>query len=243
MHLKNYYKQSSKVAKAAINAVSDDIVDIAHYVGEIMANDGVIQLFGLNHDLALSMELGFRAGGLVQYHQMGIKDLLLRGIVSEEEANAEDFLDTPGLVNKLWDAYYIDYSDAFMIYAAADVHRLTVDLARLAKARNHKVIVITSKEAILANNEENAKALLEFADKVIDLKIPHPDLGYEVDGVKVTQIANLIATLFAQGMTMEIYNYLKANDIEPGVLWSMNIKGADEHNKNLTDKFEGRWNA
>ena len=195
------------------------------------------------HDTALSMELGFRAGGLVQYHQMGIRDLLLRGIVSEEESKKADFYEDDTLVNKLWDAYNIDDRDAFMIFASNKVPKLTLNLAKLAKAKNHKVIFITSKKAVLEVSEDNALQLLDLSDKVIDLNIDYPDLSYEVNDIKVTQITNLIATLFAQGMTMEIYNYLKAHNHPTRVLWSMNIKGADEHNKQLCEKFEGRWNS
>ena len=48
--------------------------------------------------------------------------------------------------------------------------------------------------------------------------------------------------MFAQSLTMEIYKYMKSKNYEPAVLWSMNIEGADQHNKNLTSKYDGRWN-
>ena len=57
-----------------------------------MLNDGIIQLFGVNHDRALPMELGFRAGGLVQYHQINIDNAILRGAVNDEYENTTWYL-------------------------------------------------------------------------------------------------------------------------------------------------------
>ncbi len=242
-HITNYFKQTSDVVKASIKSAQSEIIDLAKEVSDVMVDDGVVQLFGVNHDIALSMELGFRAGGLVQYHQVGVKDLVLRGFVSKEDSLEEGFLDTPGLAKLFWETYLIEDNDAFMIYVSSEVYGITLELAQLAKEKGHKVFVITSKEAILANRTDNAKALLELADKVVDLNIEYPDLIFDVNGVKVTQIANLVANMFAQAMTMEIYKYLKDNGHQAAVLWSMNILGADDHNKKLCEKFEGRWNS
>ena len=64
------------------------------------------------------MELGFRAGGLVQYHIMDMRDLPLRGVISTEETLAEDYLKRDDLAEKLMAMYNVEANDAFLLYVS-----------------------------------------------------------------------------------------------------------------------------
>lgn len=244
MVLENYFREAKTKIRDSVDKSHPEIVDLANFMSKIMLEDGIIHLFGVNHDRAFGMELGFRAGGLIQYHQMSIDDLILRNELDEIETEQKEFLNKDNLAQDLWDLYEIEKNDALIIYVVRDVYDVTINLAKLAKEKGHSVILITSKVNILSGvSEPNAKELMSIADKVLDLHIDAPDLFYDVDGVKVTQIANLVGNMYAQSLTMEIYKYMKSIGEEAPVLWSMNIDGADEHNKKITEKFEGRWNS
>lgn len=244
MIVENYFSEAKTKVKDSISKSQKDIEDLASSVSEIMLSNGIIHLFGVNHDRALSMELGFRAGGLVQYHQMKVDDTVLRKGLVSVKTDQIDFLNKEGLAQEVWDLYEIDPKDALIICAINDVYNVTIDLAKIAKANGHPVYLITSKNNVVKGvSKENALKLLDIADKTLDLHIDAPDLFYDVNGVKVTQIANLIVNMYAQALTMEIYKDMKSKGEQAPVLWSMNIKGADEHNKTITEKFEGRWNS
>lgn len=244
MQAKKYVEVAMNSINTAVNGAESDIRDVAHFIKDIMVDDGIIQLFGIEHDLEFGMELGFRAGGLVQYHQMSIKDLAFRGHIPAEEAQDPNFYDREDLAQKLWDMYETDPRDALVIYAVENVYNVTLALAKLAKEKNHKVIVVSSEATIVQTEyAENAKELLALADKRLDLKIAYPDLVMDVKGTQVCQIANLIGNMFAQSLTMEIYTALIEGSHEAGVLWSANIVGADEHNDSICLKFDGRYNS
>lgn len=241
--LKDYFETTNNIVKRSFELSQDDINELAVKVSEDMIKDGVIQLFGVGHDLALSMELGFRAGGLVQYHIMDMRDLPLRGVISTEETLAEDYLKRDDLAEKLMAMYNVEANDAFLLYVSTEVHQVTLDLAKLAKANGHNVYLITNKSAVEATNIKNAQELFAIVDHIIDLHIAYPDQIFSLDNLQVSQVSNLVANMFAQSLTMEIYKYMKSKNYEPAVLWSMNIEGADQHNKNLTSKYDGRWNS
>ncbi len=244
MILNSYFEAAINKLESSVEASKEDIVEVSKFIADIMLKDGVIQLFGVNHDRALPMELGFRAGGLVQYHQINIDDAILRGVITEENDNQLELLNNKGLAEKLWSLYTIEKNDALFIYVVKDVYNVTLELAKLAKVNGHPVILATSKTNILNGiSKSNAEELLGLADIILELHIDSPDIFYEVDGVKVTQIANLIGNIYAQAITMEIYKYMKEKGVEAPVLWSANIEGADKHNENLTKKYDGRWNS
>ena len=149
MSLENYFEEAINKLKNSVEASKEEIVEVSEYIADIMLNDGIIQLFGVNHDRALPMELGFRAGGLVQYHQINIDNAILRGAVNDEYENEEELLNSHGLAEKLWSLYTIDKRDAIFIYVVNDVYNVTLELAKLAKEKGHPIILVTSKANIL----------------------------------------------------------------------------------------------
>ncbi|NLC34172.1 MAG: SIS domain-containing protein [Erysipelothrix sp.] len=239
----DYFVNTNAIVKKAVEASQADIMQLAHAISEVMIDEGVIQLYGVNHDIALSMELGFRAGGLVQYHIIDNRHLSLREIVSLEETLAPDYLQREDIAQMMFDMYNIEANDAFLIYVSTEVVTSTLKLAQIAKEKGHKVFIITNKHAIEATDLENAQSLYELADLIVDLNIGYPDLFFKVNDVAVSQVSNLVANMFAQALTMEIYTIMKDQGHEPAVLWSMNVPGADSHNRELTSKYDGRWNS
>lgn len=241
--LKDYFERTNSIVKRSFELSQEDINTLAVKISEDMMKDGVIQLFGVGHDLALSMELGFRAGGLVQYHIMDMRDLALRGLVKSEETLEADYLERTDLAEKLYSMYNIEENDAFLLYVSNEIHQVTLDLAKIAHSQGKKIYLITNKAAIETNDNTRAHLLYDLVDHVVDLHIAYPDQIYNLGNLKVSQVSNLVANMFAQALTMEIYKYMKSKNHEPAVLWSMNIEGADQHNKNLTSKYDGRWNS
>ena len=142
----DYFVNTNAIVKKAVEASQADIMQLAHAISEVMIDEGVIQLYGVNHDIALSMELGFRAGGLVQYHIIDNRHLSLREIVSLEETLAPDYLQREDIAQMMFDMYNIEANDAFLIYVSTEVVTSTLKLAQIAKEKGHKVFIITNKD-------------------------------------------------------------------------------------------------
>ena len=82
---KDFFEKVIEVIDKVSEAERENIYKAAQMMGDCMDENGVVQLFGLGHGLEFSMELGYRAGGLMPFHKVQTRDLALRGVISEEE--------------------------------------------------------------------------------------------------------------------------------------------------------------
>lgn len=218
----------------------------AKMMGECMNENGVVQLFGLGHGKEFAMELGYRAGGLMPFHKVETRDLALRGVVSEDELNAPEFAHNPENAHKLLGLYRIEKEDMYILVGDSGTEAILVETALVAKSEGKKVIAVVSKK--LAEMKESThptgKKLTDLADLVIDTHADASDAVLSIDGVhKMNHTGTIIGNVIAQMITAETYRYLTENEHECPVLLSANLKGADVHNKRLSDKYAGRWNS
>ena len=224
----------------------ENILKAAKMMGDCMEENGVVQLFGLDHGIAFAMELGYRAGGLMPFHKMQTVDLVMKGIISEDEFNNPDFNDDVSMAHKLFDAYRIEDTDMFIMVSFAGNEPIIVEAALIAKEKGQKVIAVVNKK--LSDKSEarhsSGKKLADIADLVIDNCSDLTDALLDVDGThKMCQIGTITGNVIAQMITAETYNYLTSMGKDCPILLSANVKGADVHNKALSDKYAGRWNS
>lgn len=244
--VKDFFVKAINQLESTKEGQRETIEKVAKMMGDCMNEDGIVQLFGIEHGRAFSMELGYRAGGLMPFHQFNTKDLPLRGVVSEEEYKQEGFNNREDIAIKLWNLYRIEPTDMFIIVSLSGCEGVIIETALLAKQRGHNVVAVVTKSLsdVTSSKHSSGKKLVDVADIVIDTEANNPDLLLDYDGVhKVNQIATIAGNVIAQMITAEVYRYLKGQGIECPVLLSANIKGADIHNKELSDKYLGRWNA
>ncbi len=232
------------IEKVKVNQ-KEKIVDAAKLMGDCMDNNGVVQLFGIDHGLAFSMELGYRAGGLMPFHQIIPTDLALRDVMNEEVVKSPSFSQDASNAAKLLSIYNILDEDMFILISYKGNEPILVETALMAKAKNQKVIVVTNLETHNSLNavHSSGKKLGDLADIVIDIMVASPDVNVVVGEYKATQIATVSGNIIAQMLTAETYRYLQDNNKDCPVLLSANVKGADVHNRAISDKYFGRWNS
>jgi uncharacterized phosphosugar-binding protein len=242
---KSYFLKTKEIVDEARESQRTSIIKMAKAIGDCMLDNGIIQLLGVKADRAFAMELGYRAGGLMPFHQLNMKDLVLRGILSVDEMNDPDFYDRADLANRLWNLYRIDPQDVVLIYAVETVYLSVLEIAQLAKAQGHQVFLVANMQGILkGKHADHAKELIAMADLTLDLCTPTPDTLLELtNGIKITQVGNVVGNIFAQMLTAQIYRYLVDLGEEPAVLLSANVTGADVHNRLISDRYLGRWNS
>ena len=234
------------IRQSLINAKTsqrENILAAAQMMGDCMINKGVVQLFGLGHGIAFSMELGFRAGGLVPFHQLRVQDLLLQGKVTPEEANAEGYEDRPDLAQKIYDMYIMDDRDMYILISNGANEGVGVEFARMVKEKGQKVILVTSKACSDASvsHHPSGKKISDYADLIIDNGAMNPDTVIEMeDGTKINQTATIVGNFLAQMICAETYRYITSKGLDCPVLLSANVKGADVHNNYYTDQYNGR---
>ncbi|MFI3283581.1 MAG: sugar isomerase domain-containing protein [Erysipelotrichaceae bacterium] len=244
--IKEYFETAKKGVAEAKESQRENLKECAKLMGDCMLEDGVVQLFGINHGLAFSMELGYRAGGLMPFHQMRTIDLVLRGVVKESDLANPSFNHDEANAQLLWDLYRIDPTDMFILISQTGSEALIVETAKMAKEKGHKVVVVVSEktQSETKSTHSTGKQLKDYADLVIDNCTPNPDVVVSLnDKTMLAQNSTITGNIFAQMITAETYKYLKDKGEECPVLLSVNVAGADAHNRILSDQYLGRWNS
>ncbi len=243
---KEFFSAAKHALQEVKNTQREAVYEAAKMMGDCMLENGLVQLFGLGHGLAFSMELGYRAGGLMPFHQIKMEDLLLRGVVSPEEAKQPDFNDRTDLADKLWNMYNIDDHDMFILISNPANNGVIVEFAKKIKEKGRKLIVVTSKAEAEASvsRHPSGKKLTDYADLILDNCAPSPDMVVTLEnGQKINQVSTVTGNVIAQMLCAETYRYLTGLGHDCPVLLSANVKGADVHNREISDVYLGRWNS
>jgi uncharacterized phosphosugar-binding protein len=216
----------------------------AEMIGETMTNNGLMQLVGVGGGVALVMELGFRAGGLIGYHGFGNSDLALRGDITKEENDPAVFNENEARAHQVWDLYQIDPRDNFILSSYTGCEPYLVEIGTMAKQQGHKIIAVVCRKACDATpaRHSSGKKITDLADLVLDTGAEYPDLVVDVDGThKMAQMNSILSNIMAQELTAQIYRYLVDHGVKPPVVMSANVTGADEHNRKLAEPYGSRW--
>lgn len=243
---KDFFDATIETIEMVAEAEREAIYKAAKMMGDCMDENGVVQLFGLDYGKEFSMELGYRAGGLMPFHRVDARDLALRGVISEAELFDSKFNDNVEMAHKLLDLYRIEKEDMFIFISDSGCEGIIVEAAKIAKAQGRKTIAVISKKASEASQSSHpsGEKLEDLVDLVIDTHANVGDVLLDVDGIhKMNHTGTIVGNVIAQMITAETYRYLTEKGSECPVLLSANLKGADVHNRRLSDKYAGRWNS
>ena len=243
---KEFFEKTIAIIDNVAELERETIYNAAKVMGDCMIDNGIVHLFGLNHGKEFAMELGYRAGGLMPFHRVDVNDLALRGVIQESELSAKDFSENPEMAHKLFNLYRVEKEDMFIVVSDNGCEPIVVEFAKLVKEKGHKVIAVVSQNLVDvtdARHSSNQK-LTDIADIVLNTHSNVKDAIIDIDGThKMNQVNAIVGNVIAQMLTAEIYRYLTEKELDCPVLLSVNVVGADAHNKKLSSKYEGRWNS
>lgn len=231
--IKNYFELVKNTIHDSFNKQKDKIEMTAQLFGECMENNGVVQLFGVNHGEEFVNELNYRAGGIAPFHALKFRDLLMRKIVSQEEIDSGEVYQNLSLIEQFNSIYQMDDRDMWCLVSFYGNEPLVEEIARLAKEKNQKVVAVVNKASYCGK-------LLDYADLWLDMNGGEPDVAMDLDGIKIGQLSSTATNVMAQMITAELYKYFVSQGKQTPVLLSANVKGADIHNNSLTDPYERR---
>jgi len=228
------------VLEAKINEVYDteheDIAKMAGIFCECMTNGGVVQIYGTKHYEEFVNELFFRAGGISPLHGYRFKDLILHGVVKQEDIDSGAIYNDLSVVDKFEALYQLDPRDMYIIVSYSGDEPLAIELAKRAKQKGQRVVAIVNKKTYDKTNS----TLLDYCEMYLDTMADDPDNALDLDGTPICQISSATISVMAQLLTAEMYKWYVDHNLEAPVLLSANIKGADVHNNSLTDPYERR---
>ena len=233
---KAYFELIKERVSDAYEKQKDQIRAVAGLFFECMENNGVVQLFGVRHGEEFVNELNFRAGGIVPFHGLKLKELVLKELLKQEEIDSGDVYSDFGVIDKFAQIYDLDDRDMYCLVSFYGNEPLIVELARRVKEKGQKVVAVVNRKSY----DLHGGKLLDYADLYLDMNADEPDLALDIDGTKTGQLSSTVTNVIAQMITAEVYNCFVSAGKEAPVLLSANVKGADIHNSSFTDPYGRR---
>ncbi|WP_280771347.1 SIS domain-containing protein [Salipaludibacillus daqingensis] len=236
--------QYFKIIKQLMNKIQIDQNDVLRHVANKSADaiekDGLIQFFGAGHSHIFGEEVFYRAGGLVPIKPILDEDVMLhRGAVrsSELEKSSEY---AQALVKRL----DIKAEDLVIVASTSGRNPVPIEVATYAKEQGAFVVALTS--LAYSNSQKSkhlsGKRLAEVADVTIDNLSEKGDAALEHENVKVPfgPTSTVVGACIINAIIAETIVQLSKRGIEPPVLLSGNLDGANEHNEKIIQHYRKR---
>lgn len=240
--INQYMTKAHELLRTVEEKETETMNEAADAVAEAIKQDGIIHLFGSGHSHMLAEEVYYRAGGLVPVHPILHEPLMLhQGAVRSSSLERQT-----DYAHEFMKDQDIRKGDVMFVISTSGRNPVPIDVALLAKEQGAFVIGMTSKEYSLSqpSRHESGKLLYDSVDLMIDNHLPIGDALLSHENVEApfspgsTVVgAAILNAIFAQAIVK-----LTEDGIEPPILRSANIEGADEHNERLIEKYRDRVN-
>jgi len=201
---------------------------------EAVKDGRAIYSFGARHDVIVTEDLVYKAGGLMlvnPVHPEGM-DLSVRPL---SEANHE--VQQPQLGRELLDRCRVGKGDVLLLTSTLGRDAAPVEMALAAQEAGMKTICITSLAETNAARagHRSGKKLKDVCDLVIDNGAPYGDAAVKIAKLdqKVGPVGGVASCAIANAIVCETIDRLVYQGYEPPVFKRGDLPGAGEYNQRL----------
>jgi uncharacterized phosphosugar-binding protein len=190
--------------------------------------DRTIWSFGAGHGQCLALELHHRAGTPACFVPMASPVLAFAEGAAVETALERMAAFAPAVVDRFgWSP-----GDVLIAISSSGTTPLTVEVARLAKARGLTVLALGSPAC--AATRPDRPSLFDLADHVLDNGAPEGDAVAELAAdVRVGAFSSVSGALLLQLLAARVAELLLEKGLPPPVWRASALSGSDAHNDRL----------
>lgn len=227
----------ARIKKEQIHAIEA----AGQLIADTLVVGGVIHTFGTGHSHLIADEAFFRAGGIAAINPILDERLIfLKGALESTRAER-----VAGFARSLIERENPGQSDAAIIISNSGRNLVPVEMALEMKARDIKVIAITSVEQSRASValHSSGKRLFELADVTIDNCVPPGDALLALPGLRsrIGPSSTVAGAAIINSIMIEGVAETLRRGKEVPVLPSANIDGVTEETlKDLLSRYQGR---
>ncbi len=231
-----FLEKVSQLQQEVATANRSTIHELGQLIGESIARDGVLHLFGSGHSQIIATEMERRAGGLVP-------------VSSIDDPSAGWAEQVAGFGEKLFDRYAYRYNaqpgEYVVVISNSGKNASPLEVAWTAKALGFKVIALTSltmsKQA--KSLHSSGQRLFEMADFVLDNGGIPGDAALELPDspLKVGPTSTMTGALLLNMLHVEVIDTLVQAEVDPLPIYiSQNLPHGAEHNRQMGLKYRHR---
>jgi len=220
---------------------AEAIARAADALSRVLSDEGLVYVFGCGHSAALSMDLFYRAGGLMLVHPIFDDRILLdyRPVTETSEWERQE-----GWAPDVFAKSGAEAGDAIIVFSTSGRNGAPIDMAITAKEAGLTVIAVTSiaYAGSLPSRHSSGKRLHEVADHVLDNHVDPGDAAIALPGLeqKVGPTSTALSSALAHALIVEAMAMLLEKGIVPPVYMSANIPGGSEHNEEILSRYRDR---
>ena len=224
-----YYKELTKLLDKAFHAQADKVEEAAQIIAKSALNGGMVYTFGTGHGQLQSLEIFYRAGGMVKVCPI-LDDKLMLHISASESTLWERKED---MADALLEKYPVKAGDVLIAFSNSGRNTVPVVLAVKCRERGAKVIALTSMNHTSQVTPRNklGMRLFEAADLVLDNMGVLGDAVIEGTGGRmVGPTSTAIGAALLQSIVCRVEEIAREQNKPIDYFASSNIDGGDEIN-------------
>lgn len=215
------------------------ITTVGNWLGESLARDGWLYVFGTGHSHLVAEEVFYRAGGLA--HAVPMLDP--RVMLHENAIQATYTEREQGFAAHLMARYPVAAGDVLVVVSNSGRNAVPIEMAMLGREKGLRVAAILNRAQsdLWPSRHPSGRKLADVAEVVIDNCGPDGDAWLKLPGMPdaIGSTSSMMGLLIIQLLLVHAVEVSLGRGVVPEMYISSNTCG-DDHNDRLLQKYRSR---
>lgn len=235
MSLHRYRDRISEVLDRIWRTQSENIAKAAEVMANIIANDGLVHLFGSGHSVLPVQDIFPRYGSYPGWRPLMDMRLMWTNVIGSGGAKGLLWLERrEGYAQVLFENEPIRKGDVMLVFSHGGLNAAPIEVAIEAGKRGLATVAVTSIDNYRQRQatHSSGKKLADVADIVIDNCVPAEDALVKVDGwqAPVAAGSTVASVTIAMALVAQVAANLAAGGRKRPVFVSPNVPGIPKDN-------------